>query len=338
MQFAENFSLKELNTFGMDVKATFYYELNSKSELVDLLQAMQKNQKPVLFLGGGSNILFTKDFDGYVVRIVSKGIEIVESNECNCYVKVQAGEAWDSLIAFCLKQNLYGLENLTGIPGSVGSSPIQNIGAYGVEVKDCIHQVNFTRIEDGKDFELNVNECHFGYRDSIFKRELKGKVVITSVVFCLSKQAKFVLNYGGVADEVNSLSKDNVTLRTVSEAIVRIRNRKIPDPKVLGSAGSFFKNPIITKNAFDELIAKFPKMISYKISEQSYKIAAAWLIEQCGWKGYRKNDAGVSETQPLILVNFGNASGHHIFLLSQKVQQSVFKKFSIIIEPEVNIL
>jgi len=337
MLFSENVSLKSLNTFGIEAKARYYYELQSKEELKKIIPKIDKSEKPLLFLGSGSNILFTKDFDGYVVRIVSKGIRIISNYETECLVEVAAGEEWNSLIQFCIQNNLYGLENLSGIPGTVGSAPVQNIGAYGVEVKDSILLVNSIVLSDFSELCLRNELCRFTYRNSIFKSTFKNNLMIDSVVFLLSRFPRFVLNYGGVAEEVKSISPNSIDLKTVSQAIINIRNRKIPDPKVIGSAGSFFKNPIIDKTFFDRIISAFPDLKYFKDSGQNYKLAAAWLIEQCGWKGYRDGDIGVNENQPLILMNFGNASGKDILNLSRKIQQSVIDKFGIELEPEVNI-
>ena len=290
-----------------------------------------------MFLGSGSNVLFTQDFDGYVVRVVSKDIKIISESDDECFVEVAAGEEWDDLIQFCIQHNLYGLENLSGIPGTVGSSPIQNIGAYGVEVKDSIHQVHAVRLDDFEELHLKNSDCMFGYRDSIFKNELKANVFIASVVFRLSKQECFALDYSGVAEEVKRISPHKTDLKAVSNAIKNIRNSKIPDPTLVGSAGSFFKNPIVDITKLNQLLVEFPSLIYYKVTEQTFKLAAAWLIEQCGWKGYRQGDFGVNQLQPLILVNYGDASGKDILLLSQQMQQSVFAKFGIELHPEVNI-
>ena len=337
MQFAENVELKMLNSFGVKAKARFYAELHTTEELKQIAIIIDDNPKPLLFLGNGSNVLFTQDFDGYVVRVASKGIKIVSETDDECIVEAAAGEEWDDLIQFCIQHNLYGLENLSGIPGTVGSSPIQNIGAYGVEVKDSIHQVHVVRLDDFEELHLKNSDCMFGYRDSIFKNELKAKVYIASVVFRLSKQERFALDYKGVADEVKRISPHKTDLKAVSIAIKNIRNSKIPDPSLVGSAGSFFKNPMVDVAKLNQLREEFPNLIYYKVTEQSFKLAAAWLIEQCCWKGYRQGDFGVNELQPLILVNYGDASGLDILLLSQQMQQSVFAKFGIELHPEVNI-
>ncbi len=337
MQFAENVELKMLNSFGVKAKARFYAELHVVAELKQFASIIQDNPKPLLFLGSGSNVLFTQDFDGYVVRVASKGIKMVSETDDECLVEAAAGEGWDDLIQFCIQHNLYGLENLSGIPGTVGSSPIQNIGAYGVEVADSIHQVHAVRLDDFEELHLKNCDCLFGYRDSIFKNELKAKVFIASVVFRLSKQERFALDYKGVADEVKRISPHKTDLKAVSIAIKNIRNSKIPDPTLVCSAGSFFKNPMVDVAKLNQLLVEFPSLIYYKVTEQSFKLAAAWLIEQCGWKGYRQGDFGVNQLQPLILVNYGDASGKDILLLSQQMQQSVFTKFGIELHPEVNI-
>jgi len=338
MEFFENFSLKKFNTFGMDVNARWFAEISMQQEFEELLGFYHEKKIPLLPLGGGSNILFTKNYEGLAAKISTKGFKKLAEDDTSATIDVAAGELWEDLINFCITEELYGLENLSGIPGQVGSSPIQNIGAYGTEVKNCLKEVYAISLDDGSRMKFTQPECHFGYRDSIFKRQLKGKVIITNVVFRLSKTPDFHLEYGGVADEVRRISSQEPDLATVSKAICNIRDRKIPNPKDIGSAGSFFKNPQIDEEQFNRLITRFPTMPNYPAPENMHKLAAAWLIEQCGWKGYRKGDAGVNEMQPLILVNYGKAHGAEIVELSHRIQDSIYEKFGNLLEPEVNIL
>lgn len=338
MEFFENFNLKKFNTFGMDVSARWFSEISGPHDYEELLGFYHETKVPLLPLGGGSNILFTKDYDGLAAKISTKGFKKIAEDETSATIDVAAGELWEDLIQFCITEALYGLENLSGIPGQVGSSPIQNIGAYGMEVKNCIKEVGAISLDDGSRMKFTQPECNFGYRDSIFKRQLKGKVIITNVVFHLSKNPDFHLEYGGVAEEVRRISGNEPNLATVSKAICNIRDRKIPNPKELGSAGSFFKNPMIDDRQFHLLLEKFPKIPHYPAPDNRHKLAAGWLIDQCGWKGYRAGDAGVNEHQALILVNYNHASGTEIMELSKKIQESILDKFGVFIEPEVNIL
>ncbi len=338
MQLIENFSLKKFNTFGIDVQAHLFTEITCLKDFEELISIHHGSGLPLLPLGGGSNILFTKDYTGLVAKISNKGIKIISENENDVLIEAAAGELWEDLIGYCIKNKYYGLENLSGIPGQVGSSPIQNIGAYGVEVKDCIKEVGTIDLDDGRNRNFSGAECNFSYRDSIFKRELKNKVIITNVVFKLSKVEHFNLKYGGVLEEIRRISDETPGIAAVSKAISNIRGRKIPEPKDLGSAGSFFKNPVITNELFEQLIKKYPDMPNYPANDNKRKLAAGWLVEQCGWKGYRAGDAGVCENQALILVNFGNVSGTEILELSKKIRESIFEKFGINIDPEVNIL
>jgi UDP-N-acetylmuramate dehydrogenase len=338
MQIIQNYPLKYLNTFGIQARAAFFTELQSEHDIKTFLHTSACRDIPLLILGGGSNVLLTKDFDGCVAHVNNKGIEVTAESEEYVMVAAAAGELWENLIAFCMEHNYGGLENLSGIPGTVGSCPIQNIGAYGVEVKDCIAEVHAYMLDDCSKRILMAEECGFGYRDSIFKRELKGKVLIEKVVFCLSKQPEFKLSYKGVLEEVMRMSQGEIHIRMVSEAIKQIRGGKIPDTITLGSAGSFFKNPCVDKRKMDELLKEFHEISYYKNNEDNFKLAAAWMIEQCGWKGHRKGDAGVNATQPLILVNYGNASGQEILDLSMEIQKSVEEKFGVHLEAEVNIV
>jgi len=338
MELFENFSLKKFNTFGMDVSARWFAEISLPHDYEELLSFYHETKIPLLPLGGGSNILFTKNYEGLAAKISTKGFKKLSEDDTSATIDVAAGELWEDLIRFCITEELYGLENLSGIPGQVGSSPIQNIGAYGTEVKNCIKEVYAISLDDGSRIKFTQPECNFGYRDSIFKRQLKGKVIITNVVFHLSKTPDFHLEYGGVAEEVRRISSNEPDLATVSKAICNIRDQKIPNPKEVGSAGSFFKNPMIEEEQFNQLIVRFPKMPHYTAADNRHKLSAGWLIDQCGWKGHRTGDAGVNEHQALILVNYKSATGTEILDISKKIQKSILEKFGIYLEPEVNIL
>ncbi|HEX7412241.1 MAG TPA: UDP-N-acetylmuramate dehydrogenase, partial [Bacteroidales bacterium] len=301
-------------------------------------QSGQLHRQPLLLLGGGSNILFTKDVDGLVVKINITGREILFQDEEIALVRVAAGETWDEFVAWSLEQGFNGLENLSLIPGNIGSSPIQNIGAYGIEVKDCVEEVEVMYLADGRLKLLSHAECRFAYRDSIFKHELKGKVAILSVTFRLNKSEKLNLAYGAISRELEVMDITAPTSSDVREAVCQIRKSKLPDPAILGNAGSFFKNPTASFEIYNNLVLKFPSLPSYPQANGSYKLAAGWLIEQCGWKGFRVGDAGVHAAQALVLVNYGTATGKELLALATEIQQSVLAKFGIKLEMEVNIL
>ena len=332
-----NYSLKNYNTFGIPAKAKYFTSFSSEEELIDLLKNNLCKTEPLFILGGGSNILLTQDFEGIVLANNIKGINIISENEHNTSIAVGAGEVWHDFVLWSINKNLSGIENLALIPGLVGASPMQNIGAYGTEVKDVITRVSYIEIESGLKKEIRNSECDFGYRNSIFKEELKGKVVITEVVYQLSKTPLNNIKYGAIIEELKRLEKEP-SPASIAQAVINIRSSKLPDPKVLGNSGSFFKNPIIETSKFEELKKEFPEMVGYTISETKTKIAAGWLIDNAGLKGYRKADAGVHKNQALVLVNYGNASGTEIINLAKKVQQKVKEKYGISIEPEVNIL
>ena len=332
-----NYSLKNHNTFGIAAKAKYFASFNSEEELITLLKSDTCKTNPLFILGGGSNILLTQDFDGLVLANNIKGIKIIAEDEKNTSITVGAGEIWHDFVLWSIQQNLSGIENLALIPGLIGASPMQNIGAYGTEVKDVITNVSYIEIETGEKKKLTNSECNFGYRNSIFKEELKGKVVITEVIYQLSKTPLNNIKYGAITDELKCLNKEP-SPQSIAQAVINIRSRKLPDPKVLGNSGSFFKNPIIETSQFEQLIKEFPEMVGYTISETKTKIAAGWLIDNAGLKGYRKADAGIHKNQALVLVNYGNASGTEIINLAKEVQQKIKEKYGINIEPEVNIL
>ena len=337
MNFSENYSLKNHNTFGVDAKANYFATFNSEEELTDLLKSEITQKESLFILGGGSNILLTRNFDGLVLANEIKGIEIVSENENYKIIKVGAGEVWHDFVLWSIDKNLSGIENLALIPGLVGASPMQNIGAYGVEIKDVIESVDFIEINSGNKKTIENSACNFRYRDSIFKHELKGKVIITKVILKLSKTPLNKTTYGTIERELKNLNLE-ASPKNIAQAVINIRSSKLPDPKVLGNSGSFFKNPVIETTKFEELKKEFPEIVGYKVSETETKIAAGWLIDNAGLKGYRKADAGVHKNQALVLVNYGNATGLEIINLAKEIQEVVKEKYGIQIELEVNIL
>jgi UDP-N-acetylmuramate dehydrogenase len=350
MILLENYSLKGCNTFGVEAKARYFAELSSIRELEEFLTWYRSNGGPLLILGGGSNILFSSDFGGTAVKIALKGIRILEENDESVLVRAEAGEVWDDFVGYCVDHGYGGLENLSLIPGNVGSAPIQNIGAYGADIKEVIREVFCTEIATGNEIRLRNEECQFDYRESIFKRELKGKVIITAVVFRLWKVGvtrspghpvtssyTLKLNYGNLREELDKKGIDQPTIRDVRDIVCEVRRSKLPDPAVIGNAGSFFKNPRIETGRFESLKKEFPGIPGFP-DECGIKVPAGWLIEQCGWKGKRTDNAGVSEKQALVIVNYGDASGAEILTLAEQVRESVRTKFGVDLETEVNIV
>ncbi|MDE0535614.1 UDP-N-acetylmuramate dehydrogenase [Tenacibaculum sp. L6] len=335
MNIQENISLKEYNTFGINVNAKRFVSITSVYELQQLL----KEEKDIFLISGGSNMLLTKDIDTLVVHIDIKGISIDRENPNNIHLTVNAGENWHEFVLWCVSQGYGGLENLSLIPGNVGTCPIQNIGAYGVEVKDTISKVEAIEIETGKLVSFSAEECQFGYRNSIFKNEAKGKYVLTSVSFQLTKNNhKLNTSYGAIEAELASKDITNPTIKDISDAVIAIRQSKLPDPKEIGNSGSFFKNPVISKEHFEKLQTAFPNIPSYVVSDTEIKVPAGWLIEQSGFKGKRFGDYGVHEKQALVLVNYGGATGKEIYELAQNIQNTIKDKFDIDLEIEVNII
>ena len=338
----ENISLKPYNTFGIDVMAKQFVSVNHLHEL----QKVLKNEKNIFLLSGGSNLLLTKNIDQLVVHINIKGIVIDQDNENEVFVTVNAGENWHDFVQWCLSKNFGGIENLSLIPGSVGTSPIQNIGAYGVEVKDVVTKVQALEIASGKKMNFSNEDCQFSYRNSIFKNQLKGKVVITSVSFKLSKKNHQInTSYGAIEQELKNNKITNPSIVDISKAVIKIRNSKLPDPNKIGNSGSFFKNPVVSSKHFQRLQKKHPSIPFYKQDHTTtnqkddfYKIPAGWLIETAGYKGKRFGDYGVHEKQALVLVNYGNAHGNDIFNLAKKIQKSIFETFDIRLEIEVNVI
>ncbi len=328
-------SLKLFNTFGIDVNARYFVRAKNLEEIKEILEN-HRECFPFYVIGGGSNILFTKDFGGLILQPALKGIKITDNNPEHCIVEVGAGENWDDFVKWAVENKLGGIENLSLIPGSTGSSPIQNIGAYGVEVKDVIEKVNYLDLETLKIATLNNNECDFGYRSSIFKKQLKNRVIITSVVFNLCHNPAFNTAYGNLREEINK--KGRPDLETIRNAVINIRRSKLPDPELTGNAGSFFKNPVVDNRLAKQLKDQYSAMPLYPVSADWTKIPAGWLIEQCGWKGKKIGNAGVHDKQALVLINCGNASGEEIKDLACQIKDSVFSEFGIKLETEVNIV
>jgi UDP-N-acetylmuramate dehydrogenase len=353
MQIQENFSLKSYNTFGIDAKARFFASFKNLNEFVEILTSTAKRKTPNLILGGGSNILFTKDFDGLVLKNEIKGIEKINpvvpagnEDDEHVYVKAGAGENWHQFVMQCIQNNWAGVENLSLIPGNVGASPMQNIGAYGTEIKEVFHELTAFHLKEKVTYTFGKNDCAFGYRESVFKRKYKDQFVILDVTYRLNKIPKYNTSYGAVEQELEKMGVKELSIKAISQAVINIRRSKLPDPAVIGNAGSFFKNPVVAQEKFLQLQKDFPDIPYYPVKDNplTVKLAAAWLIEQCGpnatasWKGYRKGDAGCHEKQALVLVNYGNAAGKEIYDLSEEIKQSVEKKFGVELEREVNVV
>lgn len=337
MNIQENISLKNYNTFAIDVKAKSFVEING---LVQLQRVLELKAYPNKFiLSGGSNILLTQDLDALVMHINLKGITVVEENEREVFVKVMAGENWHSLVLWSLDQGYGGLENLSLIPGNTGTAPIQNIGAYGVELKDVFAGCTAMEIDSGELIGFDLEACQFGYRDSYFKNEGKNKYIITSVTLRLTKNDHSLnTGYGAIEEELKTMGVVYPTIRDISNAVIAIRQRKLPDPKEIGNSGSFFKNPVISKKTFEKLRKRHSNVPFYEVEEGLYKIPAGWLIEECGFKGRRYGDAGIHKNQALVLVNYGNATGMELLQLAERIQEEVHKTFKIKIASEVNII
>jgi UDP-N-acetylmuramate dehydrogenase len=337
LQIQENVSLKNFNTFGIDVSAKYFVEIGHEDELVELFMDPEWRHINRLVLGGGSNMLMVKDFDGLVIRINIRGIDH-RINHNEVFVEAGAGEVWNDLVNFCVAREYAGVENLSLIPGSVGASPIQNIGAYGVELKDVFYSCQAFEIATGTFRKFTNEDCRFGYRDSIFKNELKEKFIITSVKFKLSLVPNLNLKYGAIEQELANRNIFNPTIKDVSQVVSHIRVSKLPDPSTIGNAGSFFKNPVITKDQFEQVYSKFPEVVNYPASNGHVKLAAGWLIEQCGWKGKVVGHTGTWKNQALVLVNHGGATGQEVYGFSSQIIDSVYSKFGVLLEREVNII
>ena len=337
MNIQESISLKPFTTFGIDQKAKYFTRVGTLSELKAALLAAKEKQLPVFILGGGSNILLTRDIDALVIKLEIKGINLVKEEGDQIFVEVGAGEMWHELVLHSIAQDWAGLENLSLIPGTVGASPMQNIGAYGVEIKDVFDSLQAMHRETLEMHSFDAEACQFGYRESVFKQTLKDQYVITSVTFRLSKTPKFHLEYGAIREVLAANGIEQPSIRAISDAVIQIRQSKLPDPKEIGNAGSFFKNPTISNTQFEALKAAYPSIPGYP-SAEGVKVAAGWLIEQAGWKGKRVGDVGVHTKQALVLVNYGGGSGKELKNLSEQIQASVFEKFGIHLQPEVNFI
>ncbi|GIV36011.1 MAG: UDP-N-acetylenolpyruvoylglucosamine reductase [Cyclobacteriaceae bacterium] len=339
LNVTQNVNLAPYNTFGVSEYAHWFTRINNPQQIKELVNHPVFAAKPHLILGGGSNILFTRSFEGLVIKVDIKGIEKIREDANHVWLKVGAGENWHSLVMHCVTASYGGIENLALIPGTAGAAPVQNIGAYGVELAEVLEEVQGFNLADGTQLNLSNNECRFGYRDSIFKQELKGKFFISSITLRLTVgRHQLRTSYGTLADTLIAMGVNQPTLYHVSQAVIRIRTSKLPDPARTGNAGSFFKNPVISGKQYRELKEIHPKIPGFIVDNQGVKIPAAWLIEQCGWKGKRIGNAGVHEHQPLVLVNLGGASGQEILKLAEEVRHSVAEKFNIDLTPEVNII
>lgn len=339
MIIQENFSLQAYNTFGVAAKAHFFTEVNTLDELKDTIVFSKEKQLPLLFLGGGSNILFTQDFGGLVIQMNLKGISENKVDADHVLVTAKAGENWHQFVLSCLDKNYGGLENLSLIPGNVGTSPIQNIGAYGTEIKDVFHECKVLNLETLEEEVFNLETCRFGYRDSIFKQEGKGKYVILEVTYRLTlEQHQIKVDYGAIRSELAKRNIENPTIKEVSEAVVAIRESKLPNPKEIGNAGSFFKNPTVETSVYENLKSQYPDISGYP-NQHGVKLAAGWLIEQAGWKGKQIGNVATHHLQALVIINkTGKASGKEIFDFSSQIIASVQEKFGVLLEREVNIL
>ena len=333
-----NVQLKPYNTFGIEATAQYFTEVSTIEQLQQILQHPDYQHTPRLILGGGSNLLLTKDFEGIVIKINIKGIEIVKQDTEHVWLKSGAGVMWHELVMHCVNENYAGIENLSLIPGTVGAAPMQNIGAYGIEIKEVFEELQALEISTGNIKVFNKEECQFGYRESIFKHEAKGKYVIINVTFKLNKNPIFHMEYGAIKDTIAEMGVNTLSIKAISDAVIHIRQSKLPNPAEIGNAGSFFKNPEISKEQFDTLKAQYPTIPSYPISETIVKVPAGWLIEQAGWKGQRFGNVGVHARQALVLVNYGGGKGNEIKELSQNIQASVQDKFGILLSPEVNFI
>jgi UDP-N-acetylmuramate dehydrogenase len=338
MQVVPHQPLASFNTFGIAATARWFAEIRSPDDYRSLLGEPRWASTPRVILGGGSNVLFRGDFDGLVVKNSLPGIAIVREDDAHVWVRAAAGEVWHDLVMFCVGRELAGLENLSLIPGQVGAAPMQNIGAYGVEMRETCETVEAVAAASGEDVTFTNAECEFGYRDSIFKQRYKDEFVITAVTFRLNKTPKFYVVYGDIQKTLQEMAVQDLSLRAVSDAVIRIRTSKLPDPKVLGNAGSFFKNPVLQAAQFAALHARHPQMPHYPQRDGTEKVPAGWLIEQCGWKGKQAGHAGVHAKQALVLVNLGGATGAEILQLAEDVRASVRERFGIDLSPEVNVL
>jgi UDP-N-acetylmuramate dehydrogenase len=337
MNIQENISLLPFNTFGIDKNARFFAIATSTEDVKQLIQKSKEMNVPLFILGGGSNILLTKNLEALVMKIEIKGFELIEEDENGVLVKVGAGESWHEFVLYCIQKNWGGVENLSLIPGTVGASPMQNIGAYGIEIKEVFDHLEAINRNTNEVRKFYSEECKFGYRESVFKNDLKEQYVITHVVFRLSKSPVIHAEYGAIRQTLKEKGIETPIIKDISDAVIEIRRSKLPDPAHIGNAGSFFKNPTVPVSIFENIKSEFPNVPGFP-NEEGVKIPAAWLIEQTGWKGKRFGNIGVHQFQPLVLVNYGGGEGNDIKELSSKIQESVLNKFNVLLQPEVNFL
>lgn len=338
MKIQKEISLKKYNTFGLDVSAKNFADIHTIDELQEILLNHEFKNVPKLILGGGSNILFTSNFEGLVIKMNIKGTEIIKETDDHVFIKTGAGVNWHEFVMDCLEKGYAGLENLSLIPGTVGAAPMQNIGAYGVEIKDVFEELEAVDINTGSIATFNNDSCKFGYRYSIFKDVLKDKFIIVNVTLKLKKKPDFNISYGAIQETIKEMGFKELSIKNISNAVIHIRQSKLPDPAIIGNAGSFFKNPTISRDRYNLLKAEYPEIPGYVVDENNIKVPAGWLIEKCGWKGKVFGEAGVHKHQALVLVNYGNAKGKDIEKLAQEIQASVHEKFGILLSAEVNII
>ena len=332
-----NVSLKKFNTFGIDVSSKLFSQVENEDQVRNVIQSSEFRNNTSLILGGGSNLLFTKNFDGIVLRNHIQGIEVIEDTKQHILVKVGGGVVWHDFVLHCIKKGWHGVENLSLIPGNVGASPMQNIGAYGVEVKEVFHELEAIHLKTGEIHYFNNSDCEFGYRESVFKNKLKGEYLISRVIYKLLKKGDFTISYGAIEKQLESMGVQELSAKSISDAVIAIRQSKLPDPKKIGNSGSFFKNPIIDKSSYDIIKSSFPDVVAYPAGKGFMKLAAGWLIEYAGWKGKTFGNYGVHKNQALVLVNYGGASGKEIYDLSEEILNSIKEKFRVKLEREVNI-
>lgn len=337
MQIQENFNLKHFNTFHVSAHARYFVEVSSLDDLVKALAFQKQEKLPFMLIGQGSNLLFKEDYRGLIIELNLRGIEKTAEDAEHFYIRAAGGENWHNFVQYCLQRGYYGLENLSLIPGTVGAAPVQNIGAYGIELSDFLHELDALEISTGKRKRFSKTDCQLAYRDSVFKRELKDQYIITSVTFALQKTPRLNLSYPALQKALQDVPEEMITPQLVSDTVCEIRRSKLPDPINLGNAGSFFRNPILSKDQAEALKAKYIDLPLYPYQDQ-YKVAAAWLIEKAGWKGFREGDVGVHKDHALVLVNYGSASGAELFELSQRIQAAVLEQFGVALEPEVRII
>jgi UDP-N-acetylmuramate dehydrogenase len=338
MHIYRNFNLKEHNTFHVDAKAAYFTEIQDFNEIAQAVGFANEKGIPILILGGGSNLLFTRDFEGLVIKIRITGYDIVKEDDEHVWIRIGAGEEWHQVVIRCVESGFGGIENLSLIPGTVGAAPMQNIGAYGVELKEVFDSLEAYEIATGKIKKFFLNDCGFGYRMSVFKNKFVGKYIIAQVTLALRKKQIYNTTYSALQNAIEMMGVKELSLKSISDTVISVRQSKLPDPNVIGNAGSFFKNPTIGADEYERLKNLYPALPGYPDRQDKVKISSAWLIEQCGWKGKRINDAGVHEKHALILVNHGNATGKEIKQLEEMIRQDVVEKFGIGLEPEVNIV